>query len=95
MTRDEEFLWIVQTAILANAVNLATDSDKKTDYRDDYSSTGVRMVMREAIRASKLIPKGMDVADAADDFCIWQFRNHREALQRDDSAATVPNWFAR
>ena len=95
MTRAEEFLWIVQTAILANAVNLANDSEMKIDYRDDYSSTGVRMMMREAIRASKLIPKGMDVADAADDFCLWQFRNHRETLQRDNPQATVPNWFAR
>lgn len=95
MTRAEEFLWIVQTALIANAVNLATDEKTKIDYRDAYSSTGVRIVMREAIRASKLIPEGMDVADAADEFCISMFRNHQDAVKRDEPEATVPNWFAR
>lgn len=95
MTRAEEFLWIVQTAILANAVNLATNEDLKTDYLHAYSSTGVRIVMREAIRASKLIPENMDVADAADDFCIWMFANHQDAVRRENPKATVPGWFAR
>lgn len=95
MTRAEEFLWIVQTAILANAVNLATDENQKTDYLHAYSSTGVRIVMREAIRASKLIPENMDVADAADDFCIWMFANHQDGVRRENPKATVPGWFAR
>ncbi|MFN3952952.1 MAG: hypothetical protein ACK4LQ_00765 [Pararhodobacter sp.] len=95
MTRAEEFLWIVQTAILANAVNLATDENQKTDYLHAYSSTGVRIVMREAIRASKLIPENMDVADAADDFCIWMFANHQDEVRRENPNATVPGWFAR
>jgi len=95
MTPAEEFLWIVQTAILANAVNLATDANKKTQYLHAYSSTGVRIVMREAIRASKLIPEGKDVADAADEFCIWMFANHQDSVKKDDPKATVPSWFAR
>lgn len=93
MTRAEEFLWIVQTAILANAVNLATNADQKTDYQHAYSSTGVRIVMREAIRASKLIPENMDVADAADDFCIWMFANHRDSVIEENPKAHVPSWF--
>lgn len=95
MTRAEEFLWIVQTAILANAVNLATNADQKTDYQHAYSSTGVRIVMREAIRASKLIPDDMDVADAADEFCIWMFANHRDVERKENPQADCPSWFAR
>lgn len=95
MTRAEEFLWIVQTAILANAVNLATDENRKTDYLHAYSSTGIRIVMREAVRASKLIPDNMDVADAADEFCIWMFANHQDAVTSENPKATVPGWFAR
>jgi hypothetical protein len=95
MTRAEDFLWIVQTALLANAVNLATDEERKAKYLHVYSSTGTRIVMREAVRASKLIPDGMDPADAADEFCIWMFGNHQDTLKKDDPSATVPNWFAR
>lgn len=95
MTRDEQFLWIVQTAILANAVNLAGDDERKEIYRHVYSSTGVRIVMREAVRASALIPQDMDVADAADEFCIWMFTNHSDRLKQDDPSASVPDWFAR
>lgn len=95
MTKQEEFLWIVQTAILANAVNLSTHDETKEKYLDVYSSTGVRIVMREAIRASGRIPADMDAADAADDFCIWMFGNHQDALKADDPEASVPSWFAR
>ena len=95
MTREEQFLWIVQTAVLANAVNLASDDEVKETYRAVYSSTGVRIVMREAVRASALIPRDMDVGEAADDFCIWMFTNHNDLLRKDDPTATVPYWFAR
>jgi hypothetical protein len=86
---------MVQTAILANAINLAADDDTRESYRDTYSSTGVRIVMREAIRASGMIPANMDAADAADDFCIWMFRNHQDSVKKEDPSARVPSWFAR
>jgi hypothetical protein len=95
LTKQEEFLWIVQTAILANGINLSSDPSDREPYKDAYSSTGVRIVMREAIRASRMIPASMDAADAADDFCIWMFRNHQDELRRDDPTANVPSWFAR
>ncbi|GAA4169173.1 hypothetical protein [Shinella granuli] len=95
MTKEEQFLWIVQTAILANGINLASDPDRRVAYKDTYSSTGVRIVMREAVRAATLIPKDMDVGDAADDFCLWMFRNHQEALLAEDHTTRVPYWFAR
>ena len=38
MTKQEEFLWIVQTAILANGINLSANPDSREEYRDTYSS---------------------------------------------------------
>ncbi|MCM2294761.1 hypothetical protein NAC44_20760 [Allorhizobium sp. BGMRC 0089] len=95
MTKQEEFMWIVQTAILANGINLASREDTRDSYIETYSSTGVRIVMREAIRASRLIPQTMDAADAADEFCIWMFRNHQDTLRKDNPKANVPKWFSR
>jgi hypothetical protein len=95
MTKQEEFLWIVQTAILSNAINLASDAETRVTYRDTYSSTGVRIVMREAIRASGLIPANLDGSDAADQFCLWMFRNHKDSMQKGGSKHGVPGWFAR
>lgn len=95
MTKQEEFLWIVQTAILGNGLRLSSDPELRDRYEDDYSSTGARILMREAIRASKLIPEDMDAADAADEFCLWMFKNHREMLRREDPSANVPTWFSR
>ena len=95
MTKQEEFLWIVQTAVLANAINLSSDVDTRKEYRHVYSSTGVRITMAEAIRASARIPDDMEAADAADDFCLWCFDNHREAARRENPEANVPYWFAR
>lgn len=95
MNREEQFLWIVQTAVLANAVNIAGDPERNTKYRHVYSSTGVRIIAREAIRASTRMPEGMDVADAADEFCAWMFDNHRDSIKKDDPDAEMPSWFAR
>ncbi len=95
MNKRDDFLWIVQTAILTNGVNLAADETTRVNYKDVYSSTGVRIVMREAVRASYLIPDSLDAADAADEFCLWMLRNHQEALQKDNPNSDCPRWFAR
>lgn len=95
MTKPEQFLWIVQTAALANCINLASRPDSDAEYRDVFSSLGVRIVMREAVRAAELIPGDMEVGDAADAFCNWMFRNHQEAVIADNPQATCPEWFAR
>jgi hypothetical protein len=95
VTKQDEFLWIVQTAILANAVNLGCDPESREKYRDVYSSLGVRIVMREAVRAGAMIPIDMDAGDAADDFCNWMFRNHQESILKDNPSKRTPHWFAR
>ncbi|MTI18702.1 hypothetical protein E1162_15765 [Rhodobacteraceae bacterium RKSG542] len=97
MTKQEEFLWIVQTAILSNSISLAANSDtshaKKYSYV--YSERGVRIVMREAVRASRIIPSTMDAADAADEFNVYMLKNLRDILDSDSSLKECPSWFAR
>ncbi|NTE90154.1 hypothetical protein [Agrobacterium rubi] len=95
LSKEEQFLWIVQTAILANGINLSGEEDTRTKYKASYSSTGVRITMREAVRAANRIPANMDAADAADEFCIYMFENHRDSLDNDDRLKKVPLWFAR
>ncbi len=95
MTKSEQFLWMVQTAILANGINLATGEETRNKYRHVYSSTGVRITMTQAIRASELIPDRMTAADACDEFCIWMFKNHQDSVVKDDPNFSVPSWFAQ
>lgn len=89
MDRAQQFLWIVQTTVLANAINLASQPVMAKTYRDDISATGVGFVMCEAVWASQRIPENMEIADAVDNFCGYMLRNLRE------TGDTVPSWFAR
>lgn len=89
MTNQEKFLWIVQTSVLANGVNLSLDREIAMDNRHNISVTGVSTLLSEAIRASEMVPDEMEVADAAFEFCYYMFENLRE------EGAQVPHWFAR
>lgn len=66
MTKQEEFLWIVQTTILANGINLSSQTDLAETYRSEYSASGVLVLADEAVRASALIPDEMSASRAAD-----------------------------
>lgn len=89
MTKQEQFLWIAQTAFLANAVNItALDADAR-DRRAEFSASGSMIFMDEAIRASSLIPEKLSAYEAAEDFIGWALPNLREPGGR------LPLWFAR
>ncbi len=98
MTKQEEFLWIVQTVILINGINLTANISQKelNRTRHMYSATGVRGRMADAIRASGLIPADMSATEAADEFCIYMIENVDNSLTDDDGKPlAVPGWFAR
>ena len=57
MDKATHFLWIVQTMILANATQLASQPVRAKVYRDDISASGVFVAMDEAVRASQKIPE--------------------------------------
>jgi len=86
MTKQEQFLWIVQTTILANVIASQRDL---ADKWHQYSGVGVTGLMADAIFASERIPSELSVTEAADDFCgyvLWR----DEGTERPE----LPLWFA-
>lgn len=96
MSKADHFLWIVQTVVLANAVQLSSQPARAKVFRDEISASGVFIAMDEAVRASEMIPQGMTAAEAANEFCTYMLRNLREPEERaDGQQMTVPGRFAR
>jgi hypothetical protein len=92
MTKQEQFLWKVQTVILANGINLSSQKDCADKYRHDYSATGVLWTASEALYFSERIPEELSAADAADEFCGHMLTNLREDQ---GGRPLVPQWLAR
>ncbi|WP_233981473.1 hypothetical protein [Pectobacterium versatile] len=87
MTKQELFLWGVQTVILSNNTNvIRQDLDGKRAHI--YSATGVYSVVQDAIYASERIPDSMTAEEAVHDFCFFILENLRDK-------AECPYWFIR
>lgn len=101
LTKQEQFLWAVQTAILANCVNVASYDGEEPGHAERYrhviSPTGILGMMHDVLWASERIPQDMTAAEAAVDFCGFMLGNLRDIEQaaRDGKRPTVPYWFAR
>jgi hypothetical protein len=96
MNKQEQFLWIVQTTILANAVNMASTPEFAERYRHVISATGTGIVAEDAVRASGLIPEEMSATAAAKEFCTYMLTNLKEAEERAaEKRMEVPYWFGR
>jgi hypothetical protein len=96
MTKTEQFLWIVQTTTLANAINLASDPEYAEKYRIEVSATGALIIADEAVRASEMIPEDMTAFEAANEFCYFMLQNLRDIEEKAArEKMLVPNWFAR
>jgi hypothetical protein len=89
MTKQEQFLWAVQTVILANAVNVASQRELAAKHRHVISATGVLMDVDEALRASELIPETLTAYQAALEFCTFKLNNLR------GESPQLPSWFSR
>lgn len=89
MDKAQQFLWIVQTTVLANAIYLTSQPMLAKTHKGDILATEVGFIMAEAVWASQRIPENMVVADTAHDFCGYMLTNLREPGE------TVPRWFAR
>jgi hypothetical protein len=88
MTKQEKFLWIVQTCLLSNAINLSA-SDKGDEFRHEISATGQYGNAQDAIFASERIPEGLSAEDAAYEFVFFICSNLR------GETAQCPAWFTR
>jgi hypothetical protein len=96
MTKQEQFLWLVQTAVLANVTHVCSRPEMVEKYRTEVSATGVHIVMDEALWASVRIPETMLVSEAAEEFCTLMLANLRDNEERSSGKKLeVPAWFAR
>lgn len=89
MTKQEQFLWAVQTVLISNSINLSLEPEKALARRAHLSATGMLGTVADALYASERIPEEMSAAEAADDFCGWMIAHIREA------GDTCPAWFQR
>ena len=96
MIKEDQFLFIVQTIILTNGINLSSQAEYAAKYRHVYSATGVLGLMNDAIYASKRIPEKMSAFEAADEFCGFMLDNLRQSEETaKHEQMRVPSWFAR
>jgi hypothetical protein len=86
MNKQEQFLWAVQTMILANSVSVTTQPDFDESKRHIVSATGVSNSVRAALNASEKIPQDLSAFEAAMEFCYWMFENLRE------DGRQMPSW---
>jgi hypothetical protein len=88
MDKAQQFIAMVQTVFLANAVNRALGPNA-LDRRAEFSASGALIFMNEALDAATKIPANMSPAEAAESFAGWMLQSLREPGDR------VPSWFAR
>jgi hypothetical protein len=81
-----QFITEVQTALIANAINLSLEEDAK-ERRHIFSATGTLINMDDAFYAAERIPKDMSAHEAA---CEFIYHNLREANNTE-----VPYWLLR
>ncbi|MFC7739162.1 hypothetical protein ACFQX4_26100 [Roseomonas sp. GCM10028921] len=94
-TKQEQFLWLVQTAVIVNAVRLSTEA------RPGREVTGIGLTgnwgaITDAIRASERIPADMDADAAADDYVTYMLENlRREEMEALGHPISCPGWLKR
>lgn len=85
VSKADQFLWIVQTVILADVENQAS-YDPRGKSPEKYSYSSVVSAMSEAVRAAKLIPSNMDATEAASEFTSFSIVGMRERRK-------PPRWY--
>jgi len=88
MDKQQQFIAMVQTAFLANAINTSLEQDAM-ERRHEFSASGALIFMDEALRAAQMIPENMSSVEAAHEFADFMLNGLRE------EGAQVPGWFAR
>ena len=83
-----QFITEVQTALIANAINVSLEEDAKKK-RHIFSATGTLIKMDDAFYAAERIPANMPAHVAACEFIGFCCENLRESGQ------SVSAWFQR
>lgn len=88
MTKQEEFLWCVQTMVMLDAHNICLDLDPND--RTKISVSGRDHTIVYAIRASRHIPDNYSAEHAAFEFFNWlKFIENRG----ERNEVSKPHWF--
>lgn len=91
MSKQEQFLWLVQTALMLRETCSLRDSvDKRLEGSEPVGQGGGLSMLGDAVRASALIPPEMSAWIAAHGFLHHVLPEH-EAMRRDDDYDT-PLW---
>lgn len=83
MTKAEQFLWCVQTAILSNQIALSREFETR-DVAGQLSFNALDRQLALAVAAAACIPEDMTVREAVRDFCLL----HIERLWSSDYKAS-------
>lgn len=86
MSKQEKFLWAVQTTLLANSIYLTTKPEQIKGKGHIISATGMSNAIRAALASSDRIPAELSAFDAALEFCGWMMENWREENEK------MPAW---
>lgn len=90
MTKQEQFLYIVQMTTLANNINLSTQKKETiAKYQHVISATGVFHVAQEALRVSEQIPEEISASEAANDFVTYFLDNQKDM---EETNLKCPSW---
>ena len=95
MTKQDQVVFVVQTAVLTNSINLASQPEADR-HRHLYSASGVLGLMNDALYASERIPELKSAFEAALEFCAYMFENLRKPKEEDSGKRMdAPYWFKR
>lgn len=96
MSKPTDFMYMVQTIILTNSINLATDPENNVRYRHVFSASGMMGLMGDVMWARDRIPDDMTAHQAAIEFTEFMLNNVRDIDEEGEGEKmTVPHWFAR
>jgi hypothetical protein len=90
--KPREFVAIVHSCILTNAINLASQPQVAKEYRHEISVTGTMHSIASAVRASKRIPSHVTVEKAAEIFLQVNLTNLRDAHEKAGGKTEIPAW---
>lgn len=91
MTKAEQFLWCVQTALLNNQLMLSRQVETNR-IKEFLDIKHVHLVTTRAIWAAQIIPESVSASEAAEQFCEIAFDNlWHEGKNRVEWLAGMPH----
>lgn len=94
MTKQQQFLYIVQSYIIIRRVEMLRDGDKFAQSQIETFASTMMGVLFDATHASERIPDDLNALEAASDFCEY-FLDNADYNTKSGSNKKLPSWCAR